>query len=48
MQTSKLGDTGGGKTITEEVAAEKDKRIKELEEEVAKLKEKVNQITSSK
>jgi|LauGreDrversion4_2_1035121.scaffolds.fasta_scaffold229964_2 hypothetical protein len=32
-----VGDTGGIKTINEEIIAEKDKRIRELEEELASL-----------
>jgi len=38
---SKLGDTGGGKSINDEVIALKDKRIKELEDEVARLKDRI-------
>lgn len=38
---TKLGDTGGGKNINEEAIAQKDKRIKELEEEVARLKDRL-------
>ncbi len=43
---TKDGDTGSGsgKTISSEAAALKDKRIRELEEEVARLK---NQISNS-
>ena len=40
----KLGDTGGGKTINEEVIAQKDKRIRELEEELASLNSGVKSI----
>lgn len=42
--TTKLGDTGGGKNINEEVIAQKDKRIKELEEELASLNSGIKSI----
>lgn len=41
---AKLGDTGGGKTINEEVIAQKDKRIRELEEELASLNSGIKSI----